>query len=111
MKVKTHDYNEVTVIEMQGDLDSDAVDLFQNTVTDIIANGKTSFVIDLRSVGFIDGEGLERLLWAKDYCIENNCLFKLAGLDENCKKILELTRLSDDFDCYSELAEAVKSFA
>jgi len=35
----------------------------------------------------------------------------LAGLDENCAKILEVTRLENEFDRYAELAEAVKSFA
>jgi hypothetical protein len=36
---------------------------------------------------------------------------RLAGLDENCTKILEITRLDGQFDCYDELAKAVKSFA
>jgi hypothetical protein len=36
---------------------------------------------------------------------------RLAGLDENCSKILEITRLQDEFDCHAELAKAVKSFA
>jgi hypothetical protein len=35
----------------------------------------------------------------------------LAGLDENCVIILEITRLEKEFDRYAELAEAVKSFA
>jgi hypothetical protein len=35
----------------------------------------------------------------------------LAGLDENCAKILEVARLENEFDRYAELAEAVKSFA
>ena len=47
----------------------------------------------------------------RDFCRENNCELKLAGLDETCRKILEITRLRDRFDCYAELAEAVKSFA
>jgi hypothetical protein len=35
---------------------------------------------------------------------------KLASLDENCMKIMELTRLLPQFDVYSELPQAVKSF-
>ena len=62
-------------------------------------------------VGFIDSEGLENLLWARDYCNENNCQLHLAGLDESCAKILEITRLDKQFHCYAELAEAVNSFA
>jgi anti-anti-sigma factor len=111
MKVKTQDYNDVTVVELQGELDGEFTELFQKTITGIIATHKAGIVLDMSNVAFIDSEGLERLLWARDYCHENNCQLRLAGLDENCGKILEVTRLENEFDHYAELAEAVKSFA
>ena len=111
MKVKTQDYNDVTVVELQGELDSDFAELFQNTITGIITTRKAGIVLDMSDVGFIDSEGLERLLWARDYCNENNCQLRLAGLDENCAEILVVTRLENEFDHYAELSEAVKSFA
>jgi len=111
MRTKTQDYNDVTVVELQGELDSDSAGVFQSTVNEIIGGNKTRVVLDMTNVGFIDSIGLEKLLWARDYCNENNAQLKLAGLDENCSKILELTRLEDEFDRYNELAEAVKSFA
>ena len=54
---------------------------------------------------------IERLVWARDYCNDNRCSLRLGCLDENCSKILELTRLYDEFDTYPELTGAVKSFA
>ncbi len=113
MKIKTQDYNNVMVVEIQGDLDMDFVELFQNTVTGIIDKGqaKTGIVLDMSNVGFIDSRGLEQLLSVRDYCNKNNSQLKLAGLDENCAKILEITRLENEFDRYIELSEAVKSFA
>ena len=33
----------------------------------------------------------------------------LAGLDENCRKILELTRLDHRFECHHQLASALKA--
>ncbi len=111
MKVKIQDYNEVTVVELQGELDSDDAELFQSTITDIISKSKAGIVFDMSGLGFIDGEGLEQLLWARDYCKQNKCELRLAGLDENCMRILEITRLEKEFNHYVELAEAVKSFA
>lgn len=111
MKVRTQDYNDVTVMELQGDFDGDFVELFQNAMVTIVKSGKTGIVLNLGDVSFIDGQALEKLLWARDYCNENTCQFRLAGLDENCTKILEVTRLINEFDKYTELAEAVKSFA
>lgn len=111
MKIKTQDYNDVTVVEMQGELDSEFTESLQRTVTEIIGTRKVGIVLDMSDVGFIDSEGLEKLLWARDYCNENGCQLRLAGLDENCAKILEITRLESEFNCYVELSEAVKSFA
>ncbi len=110
MKVKIQDYEDVTVVELQGELDSDVAELFQNTITDIIAKRKAGIVLDMSGVGFIDGRGLEQLLWSRDYCNQNKREFRLVGLDENCMRILEITRLENEFDHYAELAEAVKSF-
>jgi len=111
MKIKAQDYNDVTVVELQGELDGDVIELFQNTITDVIAKNKTGIVLDMSGMRFIDSQGLEKLLWARDYCGENKCELRLAGLDENCEIILEVTRLENEFDHYAELAEAVKSFA
>jgi anti-anti-sigma factor len=111
MRIKTQDYNGVTVVELQGEMDHDFVELFQQTITETVTRDRTGIVVDMSAVGFIDSKGLEQLLWSRDYCDENKCEFRLAGLDENCTKILEITRLDGQFDCYAELAEAVKSFA
>lgn len=111
MRIRTQDYNDVTVVELQGEFDGDFAEMFENTIIDIVKTKKTGIVLDMSSVAFIDSRGLEELLWARDYCNKNKCGIRLAGLDENCSKILEITRLENEFDRYAELAEAVKSFA
>jgi len=111
MRIRKQDYNDVTVVELQGELDGDFAEMLQNTITDIVTTNKTGIVLDMSSLGFIDSQGLEGLLWARDYCNENKRGMRLAGLDENCAKILEITRLENEFDRYAELSEAVKSFA
>ncbi len=111
MRIRTQDYNDVTVVELQGELDGDFTELFQNTITEVIVKRKTGIVLDMSGVGFIDSQGLEQLLWSRDYCNENKRELRLAGLDENCVKILEVTRIENEFERYSELAGAVKSFA
>jgi len=111
MRIETQDYNDVTVIALQGELDSDTAELLKKTVTDSIARGPVGIVLDMSGIGGVDSQGLEQLLWCRDYCNDNKCEFRLAGLDENCEKILEVTRLDGQFDRYAELAQAVKSFA
>lgn len=110
MKVKIQDYNDVTVIELQGELDGDVTELFRNTIADVVAKRQANIVLDMSGLGFIDSQGLEQLLWARDYCHQNQRAIRLAGLDENCMRILEITRLDNEFDHYAELTEAVRSF-
>jgi anti-anti-sigma factor len=111
MRIKRQDYKDVTVVELQGELDGDFTELLENNVTEIVSAKRVGIVLDMSNVGFIDGQGLEKLLWARDYCNENTCQLRLAGLDENCAKILEVTRLDKEFERYAEVAEAVKSLA
>ena len=111
MKIKTQDYNDVVIIELRGELNGDFVDALSNTTAECINRKKSGIVLDMSNVGFIDSQGLEQLLQLWKQCYENDCQLKLAGLDENCSKILEITRLEPEFDRYKELTEAVKSFA
>lgn len=111
MKIKTQDYNNVTVVELKGELDSEYTEMFKTNISNLVEQQKKGIVLDMTETGFIDSQGLQELLWARDHCIENDCQLRLAGLDENCVKILEITRLGNEFDTYDELAGAVKSFA
>ena len=126
MRIQRRDYNDITVVQLQGDLDIDNIEQLRKVVEDVVSSPsginegnqeqheilyKTGLVFDMSEVGFIDSKGLEFLLWARDYCHENTCQLRLAGLDENCTKIMEITRLDSEFTFYQELAEAVKSFA
>ena len=110
MKIKIQDYKEAVAIELQGELESDYTEQLGNNIAEVVAKKKHGIVIDMKGVSFIDSEGLEKLLWARDYCNENRCQLRLAGLDENCCKILEITCMDKEFVHYVETAEAVKSF-
>lgn len=110
MKINTQNYNEVAIVELQGEFISDHIKAFQDTVQRLIDEKMTGIVLDMKEVTFIDSQCLEQLLWLRDHCNENNSQLKLAGLAETCEKILEITRLQLELDIYDELAEAVKSF-
>ena len=110
MKINTQDYNNVTVVELQGEFNTDSAELFRDTANRLINSGKNGIVLDMNGVTFIDSVGLEHLLWLRDHCHEMKCQLKVANLGENCSTILRITQLQDEFDRYDELAEAVKSF-
>ena len=111
MRINTQNYNDVTVIELQGEVDVDVSDLLKETVTSTVASHRMRIVLDMTNVSFVDSQGLELLLWVRQYCRQKKAQLSLAGLDENLEKILEITGLQNEFDRHAELAEAVRSFA
>jgi len=111
MRIPWQNYDDVTVVELRGDLDGDSVEPLRSALTEIVTGRRAGVVLNMSEVEFINSQGLELLLWVRDYCRQNRVPLRLAGLAENCLTILEITRLQDDFDCHAELAEAVKSFA
>ena len=110
MKISHQDYNNVTVVELGGEFVEEYCKVFQDTMTELIKKQRSGIVLDMSKVPFIDSSGLGMLLWLRDYCHENKSQLKLAGLDSNITKILEITRLDSKLDRYEELSEAVKSF-
>lgn len=111
MKINTQNYNDVAVVELQGDFTAEFEKQFEDNVSAVISEGAKGIVLDMSKIGFIDSQSLEQILWLRDYCNENSCQLKIAALDENCSKILYITRLENQLDTYEELSRAVKSFA
>ncbi len=110
MSVKCEDYNEICVASIEGDLSSDASPLLRQTAEERIDQRHVvDFVVDLEKCPFIDSEGLETLLWVKRRAEDLFGQLKLCGLDENCKKILEITRLAHRFECHDTLESALKT--
>jgi anti-sigma B factor antagonist len=110
MKINHQDFNNVTVVELHGQFVDEYCKVFQDTVSELVQRRRSGIVLDMSKVPFIDSSGLGMLLWLRDYCHENKSQLKLAGLDDNITKILEITRLDGKLDRYEELSEAVKSF-
>jgi len=111
MRIETQKYNEIVVIQLQGEFTDEAVKSFADTAASVLASSFSGLVLDMSKVVQMDSGALEQLLTLNEQCRERTRQLKLAGLDETCKKILEITRLLPQFDAYAELTEAVKSFA
>lgn len=110
MKINHQKYNNVIVVEVLGEFLEEYCKLFQDTMIELIKKDVVGIVLDMSKAPFIDSSSLGMLLWLRDYCHDNKSQLKLAGIDNNIKKILEITRLDSKLDCYEELNEAVKSF-
>ncbi len=110
MPLKVDEYNNVCVLAPSADLSgTESVEL-RKTVEELVDKRQiVDFVVDCEKVGFIDSEGLEALLWVKRKAEDLFGQLKLANIDENCRKILEITRLEPRFECCLDLPTALKN--
>jgi anti-anti-sigma factor len=110
MPLKCEDYGTVCVVALDGDLSGDASKDVRKHAEERIENNRVvDFVVDFEKTDFIDSEGLETLLWLKRRCEDLFGQIKLVNLDDNCRKILEITRLEHRFECHGDLAAALKT--
>jgi anti-anti-sigma factor len=110
MAIKSEDYGNVCVIALNGDFTGEATKEVKASAEQRIEQRHLAdFVIDFEKVDFIDSDGLETLLWLKRRCEDLFGQIKLINLDDNCRKILEITRLEHRFECHADLAGALKT--
>jgi anti-anti-sigma factor len=112
MRLDVQKYNQIAVLGLQGEFTREAIKAFEDAASSLLAESEiTGIVLDMSKTVFFDSAALEALLEFNDHCRDRLRQLKLAGLDDICRKILEITRLLGQFDTYDELSEAVKSFA
>jgi anti-anti-sigma factor len=110
MPIKSEDYNNVCVVSLDADLTGDVSHAIRQIADERIDQKQiVDFVIDFEKAGLFDSEGLETLLWLKRRSEDLFGQLKLVNLDENCKKILEITRLGHRFECHPDLPSALKT--
>jgi anti-anti-sigma factor len=109
MPIRCDEYNQVCVITVEGDLAGDAPPQLRHQAEQRIESKQiVDFIVDLEKCEFMDSEGLETLLWLKRKCDDLFGQVKLAAPTDNCRKILEITRLEHRFESQRDLAAALK---
>jgi anti-anti-sigma factor len=109
MPVTCDEYNGVSVVTVKGDLGSPEATALREILVDRAK--RPNVVIDLEASHFMASVGLEALLEALRLCEQRNGRLMLAGLDANCRKVLQITRLDHRFECHDDLASALKGMA
>ena len=109
LKLNHEDYDQLTVIALQGDLTDEGVDDFRRVSIERVDHDIRDFVLDLSETEFVDSRGLESLVWLQELAAERLGQVRLACTTENVCKILELTRLAGRFDAHPDVDTAIKS--
>ena len=109
MNVTAETYGHAIVFNIQGELISDSIAAFMQAVDHHLRDGELiDVVLNMEAVPFLDSAAIECLLDLQDRLAERFGQVKLVKIDENVKMILNITRLTNTFDLYEDVNDAVK---
>jgi anti-sigma B factor antagonist len=101
----------IVVLDLQGQLIlGEATDRFTETVSHLIATGKTSLLLNLEKSPNVDSAGLGALILAQTTARNASGVVKLLNVSERHMQLLILTRLSTEFQMFNDETAAVDSF-
>lgn len=109
MKLSHENYDQLSVVTLQGDLAAESVPLLRKRIAELLESKTRDFVLDMSQSEFVDSQGLETLLWTQEQCGERLGQMRLAGITPNVEKILQITRLLTRFDRHRDVDAAIKS--
>ena len=99
MNITTESYGHTVMLNLKGDLTEDSIAAFIQAVDHQLRDTEIiDLVLNMEDVPFVDSLALETLLDLQDRLTERFGRIKLANVDENIQKILEITRLDTAFE-------------
>ena len=109
MKLDSSPEGDVTVMQIGGEFNADAANRFHKAIEEAMSENRRDFVIDLAKVTSIDSAGLELLTALQRRCDEELGMIRIAGADEETRKIFEITRLDQRFELHETIEQACAS--
>jgi anti-sigma B factor antagonist len=111
MKTSTRQVGDVTIVQMKGRivLGEESASL-RDLVRDLLSNGHTKILFNLRDVDYIDSSGLGSLVSAFTSVKKQGGELKLLDLTNKVHDVLQITKLYTVFEIMDDEAFAVNSF-
>ena len=113
MKIKKQMVGEVAVLSLSFTLfGSNAPDSqeFKDHIYQLLDEGVTKFVIDMKGVKRMDSTGIGVMISALTSVRKKGGAFKLAEVNDIMESILVMTKLDSVFETYKTTDDAVQSF-
>ena len=111
MKLKHHEQYNAVVIELKGNvMGGDDTKEFNELLHKLLDEGKKNIIVDLSEVKFMNSSGLGMLIGGLTTIKKGEGSMKLARTTEKIESLLVITKLSQIFESFESVEEAVISF-
>lgn len=111
MKITRREEGPVTIIEPKGKITIGEGDVqLKEEIMKLLGENKTSLVIDLGGVSYMDSSGVGELVGVLTSVKKRGGELKLSNLAKKIQELLSITQLMTIFDTYESTNDAVAAF-
>jgi anti-sigma B factor antagonist len=111
MNIIERTLNNVTILDLEGNLALGDNARFRKRVTGIIDAGSRKLIVNMARVPYMDGGGLGEILSCYTILQQMSGRLKLLHLSDRLQHLLVITKLTSVFETFDSEPEAVASFA
>jgi len=110
MDITTRTQNDVTLVTLAGNLDSNTSPQAQQALDGILASGGRKMIIDFTALDYISSAGLRVLLGTAKRLSGAGGALRLFGLNETVKEVFDISGFSTILAVFATEADALKGF-
>jgi len=107
MRITVSQSEEVTIVEPQGQIDSDSAKAFTKRLTELVEGGGIRMVVDLRQVNYISSAGFRYLLDVGKSLDECSGKLVLCSLSPEIRRLFEIGSFDELFIICSSQDEGI----
>ncbi len=100
----------VAVIDIDGVVDSETVEEFENAVAGVLEEGCYNIVLDLSGMNYINTAGLSIIADTFKKAQQNKGALKILNATETIRELLDVVRFTKIIDLYETEDAALSSF-
>jgi anti-anti-sigma factor len=110
MDIATRTQNDVTIVALQGSLDSKTSPQAQQALDGMLADGGRKLLIDFTALDYISSAGLRVLLATAKRLSGAGGALRLFGLNETVREVFDISGFSTIFAVFATEADALAAF-
>ncbi|KUG29787.1 anti-anti-sigma regulatory factor, spoiiaa [hydrocarbon metagenome] len=111
MELVEKNTGDVTILVLNGRLDSNTSKILEDKVMDILRQGCKKVLMDFQDVDYINSTGLRVLLLALQQLKKNQGRLFLCCIKDYMKEVFEISGYTEIFPIFISQDDAVKGFA
>jgi len=106
--IKTEELKDFIVVFLKGRVDVAVAEKIDKKIHDIIDSGKTKIIIDFSYVTYFSSSGMRVIINLKNSIMTKNGILRLCNLQSMVAKILKTLELTDFYEIYENVEDAIK---